>query len=851
MRMRQFWAVFFYWFPLVVSAQTGYVPGQVYFGTDSFVEYRAGNLPIIITAPHGGYLEPASIPDRNCGGCVTIRDAFTEEMAMQMDTAIQQILGGRAHIIMNKLARIKLDANREIVEAAQGNPQAELAWHEFHGLIQAAKDSSVARYGTALLIDVHGHGHVIQRLELGYLITRSELQLTDAQLQAQGFKDSTGIRHLMTVLNPATPIGDILRGPESLGEMYIGAGYPNTPSQTDPAPAPNDPYFSGGYDVRRHGSEDSSTINAIQIELNRDNVRNTYTERKDFSEASACIFRDYIDRWMFAWDTLAPLQPVSSTADSGPGSLREALARASSGDTIRFAPSIWGDTILLNSELVVCGDIVLMGPGRDQLAISGQNQTRIVRTIHRHTVEIRGLSLLHGSTPPGEDGGAVLNRSHLTLRDCYVGFCFADDDGGALSNEDSATVLLDSCHFEQNICGDDGGALRNPSGAGTMTIQACFLEDNQSPSNGGALSNGGTATIRASTFYRNSAGSNGGAIRSFGGIVDVENSTFYGNLAGNRGGCISTTADMDLRYCTLVENTAASLGGGIRLLGGSTVLLQNSLVAYNQGSAEHDVSLSSGGFASAGTNLIRDTTGSGWAPATGDLLGSTAMPFEPLLDSLGDNGGGTPTVALRCMSPAHEAGTATGLPALDQRGLPRVSGAAPDIGAYEQQGPLGLALNFMMTDVSVFGGSDGTIALTVAQGTPPFHYMWSTGDSTAAIGGLPAGTYNVLVTDSLGCTVSDSVTVGQPVSLTPATASTALKLVPNPASAAFGIEFEGLFSFPAQLNVLNVNGRVVYRRLLSKPGRIRVVTSGWPAGIYFVQMRNAQAVHSARLSLQK
>src|SRR5262245_52259457 len=51
-----------------------YVAGQSYLGTNAYVEYLAGNAPVILTAPHGGSLAPSSIPDRTdarCGGSAT------------------------------------------------------------------------------------------------------------------------------------------------------------------------------------------------------------------------------------------------------------------------------------------------------------------------------------------------------------------------------------------------------------------------------------------------------------------------------------------------------------------------------------------------------------------------------------------------------------------------------------------------------------------------------------------------------------------------------------------------------------------------------------------------------------
>src|SRR5262245_1097109 len=51
-----------------------YTPGQSYFGRNNYIEYIAGDSPVILSATHGGDLTPAQIPDRTdatCGATVT------------------------------------------------------------------------------------------------------------------------------------------------------------------------------------------------------------------------------------------------------------------------------------------------------------------------------------------------------------------------------------------------------------------------------------------------------------------------------------------------------------------------------------------------------------------------------------------------------------------------------------------------------------------------------------------------------------------------------------------------------------------------------------------------------------
>ena len=70
------------------------------------------------------------------------------------------------------------------------------------------------------------------------------------------------------------------------------------------------------------------------------------------------------------------------------------------------------------------------------------------------------------------------------------------------------------------------------------------------------------------------------------------------------------------------------------------------------------------------------------------------------------------------------------------------------------------------TNISCFGLSDGNIDLTIGGGNPGYLYSWSNGASTQDISGIPAGTYNVTITDINGCTIPSAITLMQPTLLT-------------------------------------------------------------------------------------
>lgn len=293
--------ILIFFFSSTVYSQT-YIAGETYFGENEYIEFIAGNLPIIISAPHGGGLEPVDIPDRDCTGCVYVRDSRTQELIRQMSVAIFEEFGCYPYIIINRLHRKKLDANRDIGDAADGDPMAEQAWMEFHDFIQTAKDSITQNFGKGLYLDLHGHGHDIQRLELGYRISKTELQMTDLELDA--LVEDASIKNLVNNnLNNLT-LSQLLRGQDSFGEYYEEELFPAVPSQTDPFPIDDEPYFNGGYNTERHSSKLEGVIDGIQIECNWENVRNTEANRDIFATATAQVLRKYFETHYFGNDFL-------------------------------------------------------------------------------------------------------------------------------------------------------------------------------------------------------------------------------------------------------------------------------------------------------------------------------------------------------------------------------------------------------------------------------------------------------------------------------------------------------------------------------------------------------------------
>lgn len=259
--------------------------GEIHFGTDRYVEYDTGDLPIVLTSPHGGRLSPDALPTRTEG--VTDSDLNSQELARAIADELFVRTGHRTALVASQLHRRKLDPNRELAEAAQGNPAAEKAWNEFHSFIAAATKAAAAQHGFAFLVDIHGHAHPIARIELGYALSAPQLNQSDQAFDASGLIELSTFRDLHARLGGSA--AGLLRGPRSLGDLFASRGIRAVPSPQDPQPGDN-PFFAGGYIVRTYAAAPATTkVDGLQIETNRVGIRDTAENRAHFAKVAADV----------------------------------------------------------------------------------------------------------------------------------------------------------------------------------------------------------------------------------------------------------------------------------------------------------------------------------------------------------------------------------------------------------------------------------------------------------------------------------------------------------------------------------------------------------------------------------
>ncbi|MEP3479958.1 MAG: choice-of-anchor Q domain-containing protein [Fuerstiella sp.] len=313
---------------------------------------------------------------------------------------------------------------------------------------------------------------------------------------------------------------------------------------------------------------------------------------------------------------------VTTDADSGAGSLREAIATANANqqaDTITFASGVTNITLtggeLVLSETGATNRTTIKGP----VSISGNDASRIFTVKPGVFAALSSLTLTNGRSTG--DGGAIVNQGGLELIGTTVKDSFATGKSGA--------IQLTS---------------------GTLDIVNSTLSGNRANQWGGAIgADDGRLTISSSTLTKNTADADANGSGDGGAISyppKVVASLFNSILAGN----------------TRASGTADDITGGANLhKDSSNNLIGNSSITLGLTHGTNGNQLGNGGSGVIDINTVLDTT-------------------------LKDNGGGTLTHALVAASPALDAGDARYFRTpviVDQRNQPRVDGDGIDIGAVE------------------------------------------------------------------------------------------------------------------------------------------------------------------------
>jgi hypothetical protein len=350
---------------------------------------------------------------------------------------------------------------------------------------------------------------------------------------------------------------------------------------------------------------------------------------------------------------------VTSAADSGPGSLRAAIAVANTNpgpDTI--AINVTGTIDLAEALPDVSDDVAIKGPGADRLTVRrASGSFRIFRIVCCPSVTISGITIANGLAQSGagieSTAALVLERVVVSGNEAVAaeGMTTASEGGGILSfgslllreSTVSGNRAVASDGVMQTVASDGGIASHNPT-----LIERSTIADNV------ASASSATGEVRAQ----------GGGLALSSASTTVKNSTVSGNSAIAAGG-------------------APSIAEGANLVAAPGAIVRDTIVSDPHGARSCAEPVASGGF------NIDDGASCGFFQPT-----DASSTYPGLASALAANGGSTPTLALEPGSPAIDRGYAFGV-AIDQRRLPRPSdfsaipnalgGDGSDVGAFELQ----------------------------------------------------------------------------------------------------------------------------------------------------------------------
>lgn len=398
---------------------------------------------------------------------------------------------------------------------------------------------------------------------------------------------------------------------------------------------------------------------------------------------------------------------VTNTNDNGSGSLRQAVldANAASGaDTVTFS-SLFNapqSMTLTTGEILINGQLAIVGPGSSLATISGNKANRIFNTGSSPSgtaINISGLTLTDGRPAKTTDyGGAIVAVDEaLTLTNCVItgnnsgtfGF------GGAVAVRNNGTLTATDCVFINNTA-SNSGAIDVYGPSSKTILRRCTISGNSATSNnGGGLYAMNYLLVDGCTISGNIADGNGGGMSLGGkfaaGGLTIRNSTLSGNSAFVDGGGVhlgyGTSGTLLIQNCTFTANTAKGYGGGI--MGGSlitsvTISAESSIIS---GNTTQDVTK---GFDiyTPGTAKVKNCSISSISgiKTLSNLGGNRPWGENPQLSPLSYNGGLLQTHALLPGSPCINVGTNPASLTTDGRGPGFVRAfGSPDIGAYEVQ----------------------------------------------------------------------------------------------------------------------------------------------------------------------
>ena len=235
---------------------------------------RAGELPVILTAPHGGRAEVPGCETRSPVGSrfVITSDLNTDVLALSTAEELERLTGRRPWLVVAKFHRRFIDANR-IPGEAYGAPGCRPQYDAYHAAIRRFLNEMREKYPRAILLDIHG-----------------QAAYPDSILR--GTQNGVTVRSLLARAGASG-----VMGPDSVFGRFAAMGYRIVPpADTSPTDRVEAPGYTGGHTVFAYGSNNADGVDALQIEFGRDLRERQMVEKtaRDAAAAIAAFYERYL-----------------------------------------------------------------------------------------------------------------------------------------------------------------------------------------------------------------------------------------------------------------------------------------------------------------------------------------------------------------------------------------------------------------------------------------------------------------------------------------------------------------------------------------------------------------------------
>jgi N-formylglutamate amidohydrolase len=235
----------------------------------NLVATQNGEIPIILSAPHGGTKEVPGVPPRQGkgmkkggAGFFAGRDVGTEELAYALADAVKKKTGKKPYYVVAKFHRKYIDANRP-PEIAYESPKAKSVYDSYRRTLAKYCLEVKKIHGRGLLLDVHGQGAIKDSVIRG----TKDGKTVSLLVQRAGVKAHTG--------------------PKSFFGLLAGQGFKVYPVNLSDKEYPT---LNGGNIVQTYGGEKYG-IDAIQIEFG--SVYRAADKRKEVAANTAAAVAEF------------------------------------------------------------------------------------------------------------------------------------------------------------------------------------------------------------------------------------------------------------------------------------------------------------------------------------------------------------------------------------------------------------------------------------------------------------------------------------------------------------------------------------------------------------------------------